>query len=134
MDHVCYCEDTAAHARCFADDALMDTALPALSDLAFDFELDEQAPESSHKAPRHCSGSTTPSATPLREVRRLEKAISSCDITFHVEALFFHVEPKSQLHDVRCFAPPVGTSIHAHAGATPPPSAFGFGATRCGTA
>ncbi|KAJ1485836.1 hypothetical protein T484DRAFT_1745901 [Baffinella frigidus] len=32
-------KDTAAHAHGFDDDALMDSALPALSDLAFEFDV-----------------------------------------------------------------------------------------------
>ncbi|KAJ1469964.1 hypothetical protein T484DRAFT_1918421 [Baffinella frigidus] len=38
MEHTHSCEETAAHARCFGDDELMDSALPSLSELAFDFE------------------------------------------------------------------------------------------------
>jgi len=38
MEHVRYCDQSVAPERCFDADALMDSTLPALSDLAFEFE------------------------------------------------------------------------------------------------
>jgi hypothetical protein len=63
MEHTHSCEETAAHARCFGDDELMDSALPSLSELAFDFEGPEMH--------LHCCESVP--ATPRREARRPDK-------------------------------------------------------------
>ena len=63
--------DTTALAPCFDDDVLMDSALPALSDLAFDFE---EGSELQLNAVSPCT--STPPPTPRRrEFKRLDEHV-----------------------------------------------------------
>ena len=139
MEHVRYCTNTAARERCFDNDALMDSALPALSDLAFDFEepLPESVqpvPGSFHRSPIRILLATTPPASPLLEVRRpldftpLKNSPTS-PTTTDSQAFFYDLDANKTLMEesraARCLTPHGGVIIHAHAGATPPPSCFG---------
>ena len=73
MQHSHSREETTALAPCFNDDALMDSALPALSDLAFDFE---EGSEVQLSAASPCSSAPTLPPTPWRrEIRMLDEHV-----------------------------------------------------------
>jgi hypothetical protein len=142
MEHV-RCDHSAAPERCFDTDALMDSTLPALSDLAFEFDeadADTGVVGVGETINAILSFSFSPyqakkPATPLLESRTpldfTSPKTSPTSATWAMEAFFYDLDAeankmlKQEFRAVHCLAPHVGISIHAHAGATPPPSSFG---------
>ena len=142
MQHVRYYDNSAPRERYFDTDALMDSALPALSDLAF--ELEEAVAETGvvgkgGKNDMHSgigpsckdSGKAQGPAAPLLEVKRphyFPASPTSPTSATDMEAFFFDEDAEANkllMDEARAMHCLVGTSIHAQAGATPPHCSFG---------
>ena len=143
MQHVRYYDKSAPRERYFDTDAHMDSALPALSDLAFEFE--EAVAETGVVGkggkndviaargadPHATTGKAQGPAAPLLEVKRphyFPASPTSPTSATDMEAFFFDEDAEANkllMDEARAMHCLVGTSIHAQAGATPPHCSFG---------